>query len=357
MASASEQILEEIVGHQIRLEGVSASILRKIMRLLDDAQDDILARILRRDVEGLSTKQLEALLKNIEAINANAAKELGKLLVEDLGSLAVYEAGYQAGLLQRFIPVAIQFVSNTPSRNQLIAAVQSRPFEGRLLREWIDQFDVNSANRIKAAVRLGVVEGQTTDQIVRRIRGTRAANYEDGVWHKTRRGAEALVRTATNHTANYARELTWAENDDMVKGVKWVSVLDKRTTLICASRDNKVYPLGKGPRPPAHINCRSTTTPVLKSWRELGFNIDDLPPGTRASMDGQVPADLSYGEWLKRRSREDVEEVLGKRKAKLFLDGGKPIEEFVRRDGHEYTLKELAKRDAAAFERANINTE
>lgn len=357
MASASEQILEEIVGHQIRLDGLSASILRKIMRLLDDAQDDILARILRRDVEGLTTKQLEALLKNIEAINANAAKELGKVLVEDLGALAVYEAGYQAGLLQRFIPVAIQFVSNTPSRNQLIAAVQSRPFEGRLLREWIEQFDVNSANRIKAAVRLGIVEGQTTDQIVRRIRGTRAANYQDGVWHKSRRGAEALVRTATAHVASVSRGMTWQENDDMVKGRKIVAVLDLRTTPICRARDGKVYPLDKGPRPPFHINCRTTEVPVLKSWRELGFNIDDLPPGTRASMDGQVPSDLSYGEWLKRRSREDVEEVLGKTKAKLFLDGDLPIDKFVRRDGHEYTLKELAKRDAAAFERANINTE
>ena len=41
----------------------------------------------------------------------------------------------------------------------------------------------------------------------------------------------------------------------------WVSVLDDGTTLICRDRNGNVYVYGKGPLPPAHVGCRSSTIP------------------------------------------------------------------------------------------------
>ena len=109
-------------------------------------------------------------------------------------------------------------------------------------------------------------------------------------------------------------------------------------------RDGTVYKPGKGPRPPAHFNCRSSTSPVTKSWRELGFDIDELPPATRASMNGQVPSDQTYDGFLRGQDKGFQEEVLGKRKAELFR-GGLKTDRFVDKSGKEYTLDQLRKRE------------
>ena len=48
----------------------------------------------------------------------------------------------------------------------------------------------------------GVVQGEDVDTLVRRIRGTRAQRYADGVMEVNRRGAEAMVRTAVAEVLN-----------------------------------------------------------------------------------------------------------------------------------------------------------
>ena len=146
----------------------------------------------------------------------------------------------------------------------------------------------------------------------------------------------------------------YAGNADLIKGVRWVSTLDGRTSPICRARDGVIYDVDKGPRPPAHWNCRSTTVPVLRSWRELGIPADEASPGTRASMDGQVPSDMTYQQWLKSKPAAFQDETLGKAKGRLFRSGGLTLDRFVNNKGREYTLDELRKRDAQAFAKAGL---
>jgi hypothetical protein len=104
--------------------------------------------------------------------------------------------------------------------------------------------------------------------------------------------------------------------------------------------------------PPQHFNCRSTTVPIIDP--------DILPPSTtatRASKDGQVPIDTTYGKWLKDKmpgeSNADVlarqQQALGS-KAPYFrrlADKYGPdaaIAKLVRDDGSELTLDQLRKR-------------
>jgi len=158
-----------------------------------------------------------------------------------------------------------------------------------------------------------------------------------------------MVRTAINHTVTAAREIYYEQNDDIVKGVQWVSTLDGRTSAICRARDGEVYPQGKGPRPPAHIGCRSATVPVIKSLRELGLDVDDVPESTRASMNGQVSGSETYQTWLKKQPAAFQDDVLGKTKGQLFRKGGVTLDRFVDRNGVELNLDDLQKTEAAAF--------
>ena len=204
------------------------------------------------------------------------------------------------------------------------------------------------------AVRRGIVQGESYGQITKRIVATKALQYKDGVTALNMRQAQALVSTAVAHTANEARQTFYGANDDLIKGVQWVSTLDARTTPICQSRDGTIYPVDSGPRPPAHFRCRSATTPVLKSWKELGINLEEAPSGTRASMDGQVPEAETYQTWLKKKSAAFQDEVLGPSRGKLFREG-MSLDRFVDQSGKEYTLAQLRSKDAKAFKNAGID--
>ncbi|MGA1296710.1 MAG: hypothetical protein ACO3X1_15490, partial [Burkholderiaceae bacterium] len=93
------------------------------------------------------------------------------------------------------------------------------------------------------------------------------------------------------------------------------------------------------------------------------------PPGKRASMGGQVPADMTYGEWLYGQPRSVQEDVLGAKTRyfetivrndtnKFIKQGIKPdtarkraardaMSKLVRDDGSELTLDDLRKRYGA----------
>ncbi|MDF1685353.1 MAG: minor capsid protein [Parvibaculaceae bacterium] len=352
MASVNEDVFDRQVSHQIYLQRYTSQVIKKIVALLSKIDSRLAAELERVDLTTVKQARLDKLLESVRDINAEAYGAVGKELKAELKGFAAYEAEFQERILLESIPVNVDYVR--PAPNQLYAAVSARPFQGRLLKEWLRDVEANTFRRVRDEIRMGFVEGRTTDQMVRDLRGTAKNKYSDGIIARGKRETYAIVRTAVSHTASVAREMSYAENETIIKGVKWISTLDSRTSAICQARDGKIYKPSKGPRPPAHVNCRSATTPIVKSWAEMGISLKEAPAGTRASINGQVPEDMTYGQWLKRQPIEVQEDVLGVAKAKLFRDGGVGVDRFVDTSGHEYTLDELRSRDAEAFKRAGL---
>lgn len=347
--AVNDDLADALTRHQIYLQRYGSATVRKILALLKRSDAQILERLLREDLSALSRTRQERLLTEMRRSFESAYTDATGALQLDLEALATYEGEYQLDLFRRVLPVKLETVA--PSADQLLAAVNSRPFQGKLLKEVYTELSASAFRKVRDTIRAGIVEGRTTDQVVRDIRGRRSMGFRDGIMESNRRATETVVRTAINHTANTAREYTYERNGNLIKGVRWNSTLDGRTSAVCRARDGKVYEPGKGPRPPAHFNCRSSTSPVTKSWRELGFDIDELPPATRASMNGRVPADQDYDTWLRKQPKAFQEEVLGPTRAKLFRKGLK-MERFVDRKGSTLTLNELKRLERDLWEKA-----
>ena len=202
-------------------------------------------------------------------------------------------------------------------------------------------------------IRMGVLQGDTVSDMVRKVRGTRARAFGDGILSIDRRSAEAMVRTAVGHTVSVARDNVYSANADVVKAVQWVSTLDSRTSEICRQHDGKTYtvdthkPIGHtlpwlGGPGQAHWNCRSCSVPVFKSMKELGIDMPELPATeTRASMDGQVPATMTYAKWFGKQSAARQDEVIGATRGRLFRSGAVEFSQFANDKGRTLTLKEL----------------
>lgn len=342
--TVNQMLQQQGISHAVYLERLKTHEVRRVVTFLNQMDKDLVAQIAKKSGETFTKARLNALLRDVRWLNEQTTQRLAFEVQDGLKDVATYEAGFQAKRLQTTVP--IEWNITQPAPNQLLTAVLERPFANALFTDHVKQFSAHRLQQMEGALRMGFAEGQSISDIVRRIRGTRAAHYRDGILEMSRRNIEAMVRTSVTHASATAREQTYRENDDLIKGVQWVATLDGRTTMICAALDGKVFEIGEGPRPPAHWNCRSTTVPVVKSWKELGINVDEAPEGVRASMTGQVPAKTTYGSWLKNQPAAVQRDVLGSTRYRKFRDGA-PIDSFVK-DGRVMTIDELGRRESIA---------
>lgn len=79
-----------------------------------------------------------------------------------------------------------------------------------------------------------------------------------------------------------------------------------------------------------------------------------MPLGTRASMGGQVPADLYYPQWIEMQTEVVQERVLGRGRARLLRMGGLSYAELHSDDGAFLNLNELRQRHLLAFVLAGL---
>lgn len=329
------------VGHQVGLGRYSAATSRKLLGILKTSEDDVVRQLREAGWEDVTREsarvaRLEKVLEGIRQTQREAYGKAGRTLRSDLLELAPYETGFQAKAVQQATAARIQAADlSQPKAEDLRAAIDGEPFQGRELKEWGDDLRDAAFRRVRDAVRIGYTDGQGVASIVSTIKGTAAARFKDGIDETGRRDVEGLVRTAVTHTAQQAKSAFFAANPTIFRGERWNAVLDNRTTAVCRGRDGKVYPLEEGPRPPAHWRCRSTTTGVLHGE-------PDAPDGD------------TYGAWLARQDRETQDQVLGSVKVVLWRDGGLKLDRFIDDTGAEYTLEELNRRESAAFTRAGV---
>lgn len=347
MPTTNERLRDLSVRQAVFVERFKGAEARKLVAFYRRMESDLLAKLAARDPTAVAgrymTLRLTKLLEDVREVLDAYGAEYRKDLYSTLDGFAGLEVDALITQIAAASPVAIETVR--PSVAQVRAAIRAQPFQGRLLKEYFEGLDAATYARVRDAVRLGVVQGETIGQIMQRMRAATEIS---------RRGAELVTRTAVSHVSNVARQMTYEENDDIISGVQWVATLDSRTSPMCQSLDGKVFPIDRGPRPPAHYRCRSSTVPVLKSWRELGIDVDDAPEGTRASMNGQAAATTAYGEWLKSQPASVQDEALGKTKGLLFRKGGLTVDKFTDRQGGELTLEELRERYSEAFAAAGV---
>ena len=95
---------------------------------------------------------------------------------------------------------------------------------------------------------------------------------------------------------------------------------------------------------------------MLKSHKELGIDIPEIVVDgkTRASMNGQVAAETSYGDWLKKQSAARQDQVLGPARGKLLRDGKLEMSDMYNAKGELLTLNDRRMRDVEAFRRAGL---
>ena len=250
-------------------------------------------------------------------------------------------------------------VAGAPATFQLTAAQGTTITlpNGKVLEKSFRGLAESQADLFAKTVRNGLLTGESTDKLARRLKGRLRFGQPGSARQIAQAGGEvtavanhqvmALVRTSVNQVANNSSQQTYEANQSVTSRYRYIATLDSRTSPICRALDGQEFDYGKGPVPPQHFNCRSTTVPLI-DYKRLG--ITPPKPGKRRSQDGLVPSNQSYGQWLNNQNKGTKADVLGPEKVPYFNRLVKKygptdaIRKFVSEDGSELTLEQLRRR-------------
>ncbi|MBQ6668893.1 MAG: minor capsid protein, partial [Deltaproteobacteria bacterium] len=153
-----------------------------------------------------------------------------------------------------------------------------QPLKQRSLAQWTERcFEKNLPEKVLAALEEGMVMAEGIGPMSRRIR----AALDEGMALAANEAA-MLARTYVQAANIGAQAAVYKQNEDVIKGYKWLATLDNRTCQNCAVGDGHVYGVhDKRPSLPLHPGCRCLWLPVTKSFRELGLDIDEFREAER----------------------------------------------------------------------------
>ena len=327
-----------LVRHAIGSEKFGKGLADKIVRLLNSADKDLLEKIAGRyaalvangyDRGPATTKRLNDLLEAVREVNAQVYQKIAADLPVQLQDVAGHEIDF-TNRAAASAGVPIDFSTTIPSSDFLHSLVMNSPIDGRLLASWIDGLEAARLDRLAQAIRIGLVQGEATDGLVARIRGTKALNYTDGILNISRKSAQTMAITANSTVQNTARLETF-RNMKTIGYVEYSAILDSRTSTICQSLSGKIFRIDQPfPSPPQHLRCRSILLPRRN--------------------DTDAPLHQPYSEWISGQSAKVQDHVLGQTRGELYRKGKINKEDLYRTDGSFKSLAELRAHDAAIFE-------
>jgi SPP1 gp7 family putative phage head morphogenesis protein len=358
--ATSKYLIDVMTRHQVYLERLKTNqvaLFDPVLRKIDRAIQQILLSGDWYDVNDLSKRKLEELIKRLVKTEQSLMSDYANDLTNQLSDITGYEAQFAEKALENALlnykPTSIDPIATA----WLEAKTTPVQATGQLLASFVKNWSTQSLLGVEATIRNAHAQGWTIDQTISAIRGTKARNYNDGILAKTQRNVATMVRTAVQHASNSARQAVWSENKDIVVGYRWISTLDLRTTTQCRSLDQQVFKLGRGPRPPLHPGCRSTTVPELTETADL---LGGKATRSAKGSDGgeQVKASTTYYEWLLEQPPAFQDSAIGATRGKLLRDGGLSADEFARlnlgRNFEPLTLKEMRRLSPEVFRKANL---
>lgn len=386
----------ELYRNAIDLNRFSNGVAKRIAVAYNDLVLDAVDQLRGIDELAAPAKaaRLRAILAQLKQSLEGWAESSTALAVEELQGLTVLQSEFVEDQLRKALPVELrdqirsvqispQFarsvatvdptainvvslsddlqaaVTGAPATFQLTAAQGTTITlpNGKVLEKSFRGLAESQADLFAKTVRNGLLIGESTDKIAKDLKGTlrfgqpgsaRQIRQAGGkVTAMANRQVMALVRTSLNQVANEASQQVYEANQDVTKRYRYVATLDGRTSPICRALDGQEFEYGKGPKPPQHFNCRSTTVPVIDYE---GLGVTPPPPSKRSSRDGLVPANQTYGQWLHNQSKETKADILGPEKVPYFNRLARKygptdaIRKFVSQDGSELTLDQLKRR-------------
>lgn len=247
IAAEWEATVAEVLALQADGQIVTAATARRLERA-------------RQAVEAAHT-QILTLVNNSAARISTAAGEVVDItrLLDSRLTASQYPttAGGTAQLSPQFARVS----------NDALAAIVERTTQQVTSRAWPLADDAVEAmlRELTSAVPRGLSPREAARRMVRAVEG----RFNGGLSR-----ALTISRTEIADASRAAAAANQAGNADVLAGWVWLAELGSRTCPACVAMHGSLHSLEE-PGPEGHQNCRCSRMPQTKSWRELGFDMNE----------------------------------------------------------------------------------
>lgn len=350
-----QELFNNLVQHQAYLYRLSSSEINSLLNQFNSLSNEMLSQ-LRDLLDDLSEAEKSALMAgqyttpalkeiraSIQTWQASILSTIPEAFSVSATALAVNEAMYQARILGEKI--------KEPNAKTLYSKIKKQPMSGGVLLDYLfNKIADDAKTRVEQVIRDGLSQSQTNQQIIQRIKGKKALNYQDGLLDQSRNQISTMVRTARSHVSNVAMLETY--NTLGVDWLKAVATLDSRTSTGCAALDGNVYAADDPKKPvfPRHPHCRTIYIPVQdKDGKTLGMRPFNSKLGDTGEI-STIDSNVKFPKWFPQQSEAFQQSWLGPSRYKLFKEGKYSLDKFVDPlTGQPFTLVELKKLDEEMF--------
>ena len=375
-ANSADALEHRFIAHMVDLSRFEEDLRQKVLLNLRLLENELARDILEGLGTGYTQAKLSALKAQTKASIATAYEAAESQMATAMIALAKVEASFVGKAINSSI--GANLVTTTLLPDQLESIASKNMLFGSPAREFWKKQSTSLQDKFMVEMRMGVSRGEALDILTQRVRGkatnmrtpfkTKAGkqrymvDFRGGIMDMQTRNAQALIRTSVQQVANEVRNRTMVANDDVVKGMAWLSTLDTRTTPYCSAMDGLSWTLDGEAigghsepfnPPPQHWNCRSVLAPLLKSWDELSQSKSPelkkkltkaekkIPESTRASMGGPVSEKLNYKQWFDKQPEAIQLDILGPGKLAIYKRGNLSFRAMIDQQGNPLTIAEL----------------
>lgn len=384
-SKADEDYADSLVSYWIDLSRYQGQVQKDMTRMFDDLSRDLrkLLDQANREPGKLSKIKRARLEKLLRASERTIESRVGSLEIEQPETLSeLMLDGNEMGVnaMNRAIGANALTVTMTPHQAEALAG--NMLIEGEQVQKlWRNEWDYlkqeySRTIRVHAQYGEGIQEITRSlfdlPELIEELKGEVSPKWEGrALMAKVRSRATTLASTSVMEASNQGLRNLYEANNDLFVGYEHLSTLDKRTSPICRGRDGLRWDMDEKPIgghdkvfrwPPLHPRCRSILQTLMKTWEEMrgaqvlvdpesgnkrsfqrvvGERRNAVEKQLRRSEDGLVSKNMTYEQFLRRKSDNYAESVMGPGRYKLWKEGLISQIDLTDSYGNELSLKGL----------------
>jgi hypothetical protein len=251
--SVNQQVADAVLESHVRALRVGSRARQEALRLLALLEGELVRAI--RAIDPSAPALLIARQRLVDQLAGTELRPLLRLRYATIaattetmaGTLAVFERQNTAQLLATSANLRIDQASllaadiRATTAAQLLPAVATSQELSATASTWWLRQSARLEERLVDQITVGIVQGEDLQGLLRRVRGTRARGYTDGVMALSRRDATRLIRTQFNSVSNAAQLAVYDSQAQSIPVLQHLSTLDGRTSFICIGRSGLHY--------------------------------------------------------------------------------------------------------------------
>lgn len=356
MTRQEEIVLARMVNMRNTLDGFETAALKSLEATYAKLTEELLDQV--KLAQGKTARlwtntRLISLLEETQLMHSAILAEISGQTTEAVVASGAYSYD-QMNNITSWDGQVSGFNSISLTANQMKQLVTEQTLGGKVLADWIGSALLPDIDNIKSEIAAGYIRGEGYAKIVSRLENALLISKGS----QKARDLETIVKTYIQSMNVKAQQDVYEANKEVVKQVEWTAIMENGSTKTgrgtcprCIALDGQRWGTTDYSRPscPLHARCRCMLIPVTKTWKDLGFDVEEMEDayqpwtirGAKGSILDYGHTDMSYGQWWHTRDKAFQDNAVGVRRADLIREGKLAIPDMVDSKGDLIPLKSL----------------